>query len=79
MCHLFSDLWCEFEHQLFQQTVLAVLKDGDFGQSGQMHAHGGRCLKRDREVLKNLALSCDLSVKEKTLVWLEMSIWISNR
>lgn len=67
MCHLFSDLWSEFEHQLFQQTVLTVLKDGDFGKGGQMHAHSSRCLKCDGKMLKNLILPCDLSVKEKAL------------
>lgn len=33
-----SDLRCEFEHQLFQQTLLTALEDGDFGECGEMNA-----------------------------------------
>jgi len=62
VCHLFSNLWGEFKYQLLQQTFLTVLKDGDFRQSGEMHAHCSCCLKCDRKMSKNLIFPCDLSV-----------------
>lgn len=62
------DLGCEFEHQLLQQTFLAVLEDGDLGESREMNADGDLRPQVQRQLLQDFVLPYDLFVDVEVLI-----------
>lgn len=62
------DLRCEFEHQLLQQTFLAVLEDGDLGESRQMNADGDLRPQVQGQLLQDFIFPYDLFVDVEVLI-----------
>lgn len=63
-----SHLRCQLQHQLFQQTFLAALEDGNFGERWKVNTEGDLCPEVDGQLLQDFILSHDLLVDVKMLV-----------